>query len=140
MEYKTPQGREYGMVYLGKGECKGLRRAPEELAGSARRGLRSARHSQPELLSERVGWDVALAAEGCMSGFPWSSSFWRGVMAGSDPGRLWGCAEPEHGCALWSCSCWLMHHSTWMQAMALGEFPQVTPCHPFCRYKSLVSG
>lgn len=21
MEYKTPQGREYGMVYLGKGEC-----------------------------------------------------------------------------------------------------------------------
>lgn len=21
VEYKTPQGREYGMVYLGKGEC-----------------------------------------------------------------------------------------------------------------------
>lgn len=23
MEYKTPQGREYGMVYLGKGERRG---------------------------------------------------------------------------------------------------------------------
>lgn len=39
MEYKTPQGREYGMVYLGKGECRGVCRAPKGLAGSTQRGL-----------------------------------------------------------------------------------------------------
>lgn len=36
MEYKTPQGREYGMVYLGKGECKGGGRAPQRAVGSVR--------------------------------------------------------------------------------------------------------
>jgi len=38
VEYKTPQGREYGMVYLGKGERAGLRRAPGGLAAGASPG------------------------------------------------------------------------------------------------------
>lgn len=71
VEYKTPQGREYGMVYLGKGGCGG---------------------------SFGVGWDVP-SAGGCLPAspsllhhfsisFPWPPSFggeW-GVPAAAPPG------------------------------------------------------
>lgn len=76
MEYKTPQGREYGMVYLGKGERRGGVGALRAHGWGALRG---------GWVGCGDGWD------GVVGGGFLSPNFRQGVMPSGRPSCPWSC-------------------------------------------------